>query len=80
MQTIIGFDSLDKDPVTHKGVTSVVVVDDFGNPIWALQTLSGGAIFIASARDAKFKEIVSALGLGLRIPEVRTIPNEKSSV
>ena len=78
MQTIIGFDSLANDPVTHKGVTSIVVVDDFGNPIWALQTISGGAIFIASAKDAKFKEIVSALGYGLRVPEVKVLPNERS--
>lgn len=78
MDVLAGPNAIDREPVRIKDAAHVVVFDDFGNPIWVLQRLTDGAIFVSSVSDASFRETVKALNLDLRVPELKPFPRGKA--
>ena len=48
-----------------ENLRSVVVNDDFDNPIVIVQKLADGTVMLTSAKDAEFKKVAGALGLGM---------------
>ena len=72
MDVLAGSNSIDREPIKIKDTAHVVVFDDFGNPIWLLQRLTDGAIYVSSVSDPKFKEAIKQLNLNLRAPEIKS--------
>lgn len=48
-----------------KELRSVVISDDFDNPIVIVQKLADGTAMLTSAKDPEFKKVANALGLGM---------------
>ena len=53
------------EPVTLPGLRSVVVMDDYGNPLMVVHTLETGVTVIYRHDEAGFANVLRALGIGL---------------
>jgi hypothetical protein len=49
------------------GIASLVVYDDFEQPILVAQKLEHGAVLVSRCTDPDFKRLISALGIGLNV-------------
>ncbi len=52
-------------PIDIPEVVSLVVYDDYNQPVAVVQRMDNDQIFVSTAKDPKFKDILSALGVGL---------------
>jgi hypothetical protein len=56
----------DLSPIRElENVSSLVVYDDFEQPILVVQSLERGAAIVSRCTDPDFKKLISALGIGL---------------
>jgi len=53
------------EPNIVEDVRSVVIYDDFDNPILIVQKLGEGQILTTRATDPEFRKIMKSLGIGL---------------
>ena len=60
-------------PEELEDVGSVVIYDDFEQPILVVQKIADGTIYSSKASDPEFPGALRALGIGLNNP-VRVVP------
>jgi hypothetical protein len=53
------------EPVILNDLRSIVVYDDFNNPILVVQKLDKGSIYTCSAGEPDFVNVLKGLGIGL---------------
>jgi hypothetical protein len=69
----LGFETLKQEPREIDTVDSVLIQDDFDNPIVVVQKLADGQICLVKASEPGFEDAVKLYGVGLRIPKVKAI-------
>lgn len=52
-------------PIEIDDVRSVVIYDDFNQPLFLVQKLAKGSFMVTKANDPKFQKCLTALGIGL---------------
>ena len=53
------------EPIEHGELRSLVVFDDFDNPILVVQKLADGVVAVTKATEPEFGKVMSGLGIGL---------------
>lgn len=53
------------EPVKLDELRSVVIMDDYGNPLFVAQQIKKDVVVLYKHTDPKFREAVKALGIGL---------------
>ena len=53
------------EPIDMKGLRSIVIRDDHGNPLIVAQTLSEGVVVIYTHKEPEFRQALQAMGIGL---------------
>ena len=68
-------------PATEsQDIRSVVVYDDYDQPVFALQRTGEGQIVSVSAGEPGFDKMLRAMGIGLNAQVIRTSDKESANV
>jgi len=69
MKAALYGDVLKSVPEWREDLESLVVYDDYGNPILAVKRLAEGRLAVTKAGDEDFQAVLKSFGIG-KIPEV----------
>ena len=67
MHVVVSSDKLEEPPSEIMGINSVVVKDNFGNPIFVAIHQSDENIWVMTPDDPRFSDIVQGLGITKRL-------------
>ena len=67
MDVLTASQDLTASPVLRTDISTVVVRDDQGNPIYVAQQHAPGVVWTSTPADSNFAELVQSLGLTTRL-------------
>ena len=53
------------EPLVVNNARTLVLYDDFDQPITVATVLDGGGVAVSTAKDPNFRQVLSSLGIGL---------------
>jgi len=66
MKIRASFEGLERPPMELENADSILIYDDFGNPILVVQKLEKGQIYVVKASEPGFQDVLRGFGIGLR--------------